>query len=226
MTEPTRPEAERATAFVDRWIDKFGDVYSTTPPRSITWFTGTASPELANLVVDGTLPRGSRVLEIGSGVGVEAIFLATHGMSVVAVDASPAALETAAKIASIYQVDVEWVEGDALDLPVEDGAFDFVNDSFVFHNLRPEARARYASEVARALTEGGRFCVRGYSDWMTPGSGPWRLTAREILETFMPVLDCEELRRYRGFPTEKRPDQWHWFSLWRKATSGAPGDGA
>ena len=51
---------------------------------------------------------------------------------------------------------------------------------------------------------------------MVPGSGPLRLSAEDILTTFMPYFKCEHLSRFMNFPTKDKPEQWHWFTIWIK----------
>jgi len=203
-------------AFTNRWLDRFADVYETTPLRDITWFTGTAGAELIRLVVDGRIARGDRVVDLGCGPGIESLFLAVHGMRVTGVDRSPHALAIARQLQALYGVDVTWLEADILDVPLDDGVADVVNDSFIFHNVREESRGDYASEVFRLLRPGGLFVLRGYSEWMSAGSGPIRLRASDIVDTFSPGFECEHLSRFLGLPTEKRPEQWHWLALWRR----------
>lgn len=210
--------ATRAAAFCDRWIEKFHDVYQERELKDITWFTGTVSMELMRLVTDQTIRRGSRVVDLGCGPGVESLFLATHGMQVTGVDLSLPALKIARVQQAISNVPVAWVNGDILHLPLVSGFADMVNDSFIFHNIRPDFRRRYAANVFRILKPGGLFLMRGYSDRMSPGSGPYRLNSSDILDTFLDWFEVEKLERLRGLPTEKRPGQWHWVALFRPRT--------
>lgn len=203
-------------AFTDRWVDSFSSLYETDGLGTISWVTTSVSPALHELVIDGTIERGSRVVDIACGPGVHAAFLAAHGMRVTGVDRSTTALAKAASLAEFYGVRVELLEGDILAMPLPDGCADVGHDSFVFHNVRPEARERYAAEVARLLVPGGLFVLVGFSDRMTPGSGPIRLTSDDIVGPLLPYFTVEELRRFRNLPTEKRPDQWHWLGLFRR----------
>jgi len=203
-------------AFTDRWVEKFSNVYEEEELADICWVTTSVSPALQGLVIDQTIPRGSRVVDLGCGPGVHSTFLARHGMKVVGVDRSGAALVKARQLAGFYDAEVDFVAGDILDVPLPDGSADVVHDSFVYHNVRPEARARYVSEVARLVRPGGLLVMTEFSDRMSPGTGPIRLTADDMTLPWAESFSVEELRRFKNLPTEKRPDQWHWLGLYRR----------
>lgn len=193
----------------------FKEVYEGES-SSLDWNFGTAGHKLIELVINGTLERGSKILDIGSGPGNESIFLAKQGMKVIGLDLNPEAIGLAKKLAKLQNVDVKFVQGDALKLPFKDQAFDVVNDTFVFHHFESSIRRQYAREISRVLKPGGIFILRGFSYRMTPGSGPFRLTSKDVLDAFSPYFSVEHLSLFKNLPTEKRPDQWHWFGIFRK----------
>ncbi|WP_327004502.1 class I SAM-dependent methyltransferase [Dactylosporangium sp. NBC_01737] len=203
-------------AFTDRWVAGFSSLYETERLGTISWVTTSVSPALQQLVIDQTIPRGARVIDLACGPGVHATFLAAHGMRVTGVDRSAAALEKARALAGLYGVEADFISGDILAVPLPDAGADVVHDSFVYHNVRPDARRLYAAEAARLLSPGGLFVLVGFSDRMTPGTGPIRLTSDDIVQPLLPHFAVEELRRFRNLPTEKRPDQWHWLGLFRR----------
>lgn len=205
-------------AFTESTLDIVRQAYTELRPAELSWSFGTAGVELAKLVIDGTIPRGSVVVDLGCGQGTESTFLAVQGMRVIGIDLMPGALQMADSLARHYHVMPGWVRGDVLDIPLVSGCANVANDSFIFHNLRDEARARYAREVFRILRPDGLFILRGFSNRMVRGSGrgPRRLSSDDILTTFMPLFTCEHLSLFRNFPTETKPDQWHWFALWRR----------
>ncbi len=59
------------------------------------------------------LPRG-RALDLAVGAGRNAVFLASHGWSVLGIDSSDAALEQAAALARDRGISVEWASAQAL----------------------------------------------------------------------------------------------------------------
>jgi SAM-dependent methyltransferase len=60
--------------------------------------------------------NGKRVLDIGTGIGANAVALARQGAHVIAIDRSDAQLAAARKLATATEVRVEWHECDAADL--------------------------------------------------------------------------------------------------------------
>ncbi|GIG41808.1 hypothetical protein Cph01nite_35700 [Cellulomonas phragmiteti] len=203
-------------AFTDHWVERFSDVYDEERLSEICWVTGSVNPAVQGLVIDQVVPRGSRLVDLGCGPGVHAVFFAQHGMDVTAVDRSTAALARGRELAAFYGAEVTFLEGDILDVPVADASADVVHDSFVYHNVRPEVRERYVAEVARVVRPGGLAVLTEFSDRMTPGTGPLRLTSDDMLLPWLEHFEVDELRRFRSLPTEKRPDQWHWLAVYRR----------
>jgi SAM-dependent methyltransferase len=201
------------------WLENFGDAYDSAPPFEISWVACSASSEFYRLIADGLIAPNSTVVDLGCGLGAEAIFAASQRMRVYGVDLSASALERAKALQEFFGVDVTWVQADALSVPLPDNVADVVNDRFFFHNVSLEAREAYAKSVFKLLKPNGLLVLRGFSDRMTPGTGPLRLTSEDLLRTFMPGFGCEHLSLFRNLPTEKRPDQWHWYSLWRRKTT-------
>src|SRR4051794_9408206 len=85
-------------------------------------------PELGTILVGAAGVRpGQRVLDIAAGAGSAAISAAAGvGADVVALDVCPELLEKGRAVAEHRGATLEWVEGDAAELPFADGAFDVV----------------------------------------------------------------------------------------------------
>jgi ubiquinone/menaquinone biosynthesis C-methylase UbiE len=110
-----------------------------------------------NIVARVDVREGERVLDVACGTGNASIPAAGMGGIVTGVDITPELLEAARRNAENYRVEVEWVEGDAQDLPFEDGSFDVVVSTFGCMFAPDHAKA--AAEIARVLAPGGRFGV-------------------------------------------------------------------
>ena len=107
---------------------------------------------------------GQDVLDVATGTGNIAIKAAAAGAQVVGLDLTPELFETARRRAAEHDVAVDWVEGDAEDLPFEDDRFDRVLSTFgVQFAPRHEVVAR---ELARVCRPGGRI---GLVSWTPQG---------------------------------------------------------
>ena len=102
----------------------------------------------------------TRVLDIGSGIGGTARFIATRfGAKVTGVDLTPAFVETAERLSAMCGLDeaTVFLTGSAYDLPVEDASADLVTMLHVGMNL--DDKPQLFREVARVLAPGGRFAL-------------------------------------------------------------------
>lgn len=208
-------------AFTDRWVDRFASAYADTPLRDIPWFTAAPGIKLVQAFIDGLIVPGSVAVDLGCGPGVDAVFLATCGVSVTAIDPSAEALAKARALAQWAGVALQLVQADARQTSLADGFADIVNDSFVFHNFKDDARAPYAAEIHRILKPGGLFLLSAFSDAMVAGSGPRRITSEEIFASFTADrFVCQHIELYRNLPTPARPVQRHWFAVFRKREEG------
>jgi demethylmenaquinone methyltransferase/2-methoxy-6-polyprenyl-1,4-benzoquinol methylase len=96
---------------------------------------------------------GDRVLDAACGTGDLAIEASRAGARVVGLDFSGAMLERARRKAP----ELEWLQGDLLALPFEDGDFDAATVGFGIRNVADlEAGLR---ELRRVVTPGGRLGV-------------------------------------------------------------------
>jgi SAM-dependent methyltransferase len=143
-----RPLA-RLLGYDDAWLE---DV----PEATIASFAGTGNPFSL-----GALEPGERVVDVGSGGGIDSLIAAKMvGPSgrVIGVDMTPAMLDKASTSAATAGLkNVEFREGFGEALPVEDGWADVVISNGVL-NLMPDKDAALR-EMARVLKPGGRLQI-------------------------------------------------------------------
>jgi SAM-dependent methyltransferase len=108
---------------------------------------------------------GEDVLDVACGTGNAALRAAQAGGRVVGVDLTPELFDAGRRLAADAGVEVEWVQGDAEELPFEDESFDVVVSTFGCM-FAPRHKVT-AHELARVLRPGGRL---GIASW-TPEGG-------------------------------------------------------
>jgi SAM-dependent methyltransferase len=99
---------------------------------------------------------GERVFDVACGSGNGALAAARRTQAeTVGVDFVPELLEHGRRRAAAERLAVEFVEGDAEDLPFEDGSFDVVVS--IFGAMFAPDQERAASEILRVCRPGGRI---------------------------------------------------------------------
>ena len=104
---------------------------------------------------------GEQVLDVACGSGNTAIAAARRFGDVTGVDYVPALLEHARERAKAELVEIEFVEGDAENLPFPDASFDLVTSSFGVMFTADHRRA--ASELVRVCRPGGRIALANWT---------------------------------------------------------------
>jgi SAM-dependent methyltransferase len=126
---------------------------------------GSGSDEILAVQVRHLIP--GRALEIGCGMGGNAVWLAEHGWYVTAVDYSSVAIEKGEKLAAERGVSVDFVVADASTYqPV--GNFDLIASFYI----QPFAaqRASMLAQMSKALAPGGTLLFVSH-DKAGPPSG-------------------------------------------------------
>lgn len=136
------------------------------------------------------LPRG-RALDVATGLGRNAIFLAKAGYQVDAIDISPTGLRAAARKARRRGVRVNWIEADLDAYALPKARYDLVVNAFFL-------KRRLLRALKAAVKPGGIMIVETHLESSTPDGAPssrgYRLGRGELGRRFRgwEVLDLEE----------------------------------
>jgi SAM-dependent methyltransferase len=174
--------------------------------------------ELVDLITGPkALPPG-RALDLGSGYGTKAIYMATHGWNVTAVEYVPRALEEARRRASKAGAKLDFRRGDVTrlsDLKLEPG-YNLVFDFGCFHGLRSGQRDAYVQGVNALAAPGATLLLMAFTKPVPPITAG--VSEPELLERFGPswskawshiaVVEDGSAAVRRGMPG--------WFCLVRK----------
>jgi SAM-dependent methyltransferase len=147
-------DADRWTAGASGWWDGF---YADRG-RPVPFFAAKPDENLVSYLDRGLLTAG-RALDVGCGPGRNAIYLASLGFDVDAVDISQAALAWAADRARESGAHVRFHCADIFSAELPPGRYDLVYDSGCLHHLPPHRRISYLDLLDRVLAPGGHFAV-------------------------------------------------------------------
>jgi len=104
-----------------------------------------------------SVPVGGAALDIATGGGHTALWLARHGWKVTAGDIAPRMLKNAAQLCAEAGLSIETKLCPAEKLPFGAGAFELVTARVAPHHF--SSPARFVGEVARVLKPGGCFLL-------------------------------------------------------------------
>lgn len=116
------------------------------------------------------IPAGGEVLCLAEGEGRNAVFLATQGFRVLAVDQSAVGLAKARRLAAERGVSLQTLATDLEHYRIEPGRWDGIVS--IWCHLPPALRAAVHRQVVAGLKAGGVFLLEAYTpDQLRHGTG-------------------------------------------------------
>jgi len=204
------PHGAKGVGMLERWDSAYRG------GRMPGWDVGRVSSELSKIVEDGTL-RPGRALELGCGTGTNAVYLASKGFTVTAVEVAPTALTLAEQQARKANVRVRWLVADVTALG-EMEPFDFVFDRGCYHHVQLYDSAGFVKTVDRLTRPGGHFLLLAGNANEPRHGGPPRVEEKKLVDDFAATWDFVCLReiRFESRDPNSKSGPWAWSALLRR----------
>jgi ubiquinone/menaquinone biosynthesis C-methylase UbiE len=201
-------QAASAAQF-DRQSDRYGKSHILADTQDV-----------AMALVNIAVPAEGTALDVATGGGHTALWLARHGWKVTAGDIAPRMLENAQKLCADAGFGIETRLFPAENMPFNDGAFDLVTVRVAPHHF--SSPPKFIEETSRVLKHGGHFLLIDGSvpdddpeteewlhwveKWRDPSHG--RLLSRKAWEELVRRAGLNVLRS--DLQPLKQPDlQWY-----------------
>ncbi|MFD9291309.1 class I SAM-dependent methyltransferase [Streptomyces sp. NPDC060030] len=225
------PGADRWTSGAGAWWDGFYEDRS----KPVPFFVAKPDESLVSFLDRGVVAPG-RALDLGCGPGRNALYLASRGFEVDAVDLSPGAIAWAEERAADAGADIRFHCGDAFADDAPAGPYDLVHDSGCFHHLPPHRRVSYLELVDRALAPGGYLSLSCFASGAMGSELPdaefyggaglqgGLAYTPESLRWIFSGMEEIELRRMRDEPAGSPHfgEDFLWTALFRKPDGAGP----
>jgi tellurite methyltransferase len=148
---------------------------------------GKGEPENIIVQLAEKLPRGSMTLDMGSGEGRNALYLARHGIKVEAWDKDAREIGTLKALAAKENLEIHAEVCDMRDFRIGYNNRDAIINSFSLHYLRPEDAIERLHHIRTSLKRGGYHAILQFTE-----NGD---LARAGHQRFFPKVD-ETLKAY------------------------------
>ncbi|WP_370942880.1 class I SAM-dependent methyltransferase [Amycolatopsis sp. cg5] len=147
---------------------------------TLPWDIGGPQPVVTQLADEGRFTGA--VLDVGCGLGGNALFLASRGLTVTGVDIAPRAVQLASERAE--GADVTFAVADVTELSGFDDRFDTVLDSALYHCLSEQARLDCLVALHRVTRPGATLHIVCFSDRLPPSlPAGMRISEQNLRET-------------------------------------------
>ncbi|GAB6167519.1 class I SAM-dependent methyltransferase [Thermostilla marina] len=182
-----------------------------TPP----WETGRPATELVRVLDEGIIPPGTAI-ELGCGTGADAIYIASKGFELTAIDFSPTAIERARTRAEQYDVNIRFVLDDVYEFCKRCEPVDFVYDAGFYHHARQHDLKKFLDLLWRITKPGSYYLSLAGATGEEASGGPPQVSEKEIRFELGRLFEFVHLRHFRFESPFRREGFLGWSILMRR----------
>lgn len=144
----------------------YDERYRTIHRKGLLWFSSRPSPELVQWLRYYNVPAGAHLCDVGCGEGRDALYAASLGYKVTALDISPQAIAKCRDLSQARGLHVNWRIGDALELDRWLGQrFTWVYSVATLHMLtETRDRQQFLRALWSVLEPGGKLLLVNKGD--------------------------------------------------------------
>ena len=170
------PAADRA------WWSR---LYTEANLPRLPWAAHEPFPPFVQAVAAGALPAPGPVLDIGCGLGANALWLARHGFRATGIDIAPGAIAAAESRRTPRDGKAKFLVDDVLASDLPPRSFRGAVDVGCFQTLPPGKRSEYAEGLATLMRPQGKLVLFWVAREETGTWGPpHRMSVKEVVDTF------------------------------------------
>ncbi|MGA9170074.1 MAG: class I SAM-dependent methyltransferase [Nitrososphaeraceae archaeon] len=176
-------------------------LYKTQKVETMPWYNKNFDSDLEKELDERKIINvgGQKFLDLGTGSGTQAMWLAKRGYKVIGSDLSEASINRARNVYA-NEKNVDFVVDNILNSKFKDSEFDYIFDRGCFHVLPPEDRKKYINKIKQILKDNGILFLKCFSDKEPIQEGPFKSSQDEITNLYSEsfVIDSIKETVYQG----------------------------
>lgn len=194
-------------------IERFNKRYES---GDLPWNINRPDANMKDAVMSRPI-HSCKTLEVGCGTGDNALWLASQGFDVTAIDGSPLAIQMALQKVVQSGISCDFRVADFMNEKISDTPYGFIFDRGCFHGFDLDSeRSEYAKNVYQYLDQDGLWLsLIGSSDCTREGEGPPQRSAKDIIIAVEPYFEI--LALYTSFfDSDQETPARIWVCLMRR----------
>ncbi len=160
------------------------------------------------------------ILDLGRGVGRDALYLSQHGFTVVGVDAAESAVSIAHRLKGERHLEALLIQADGRKLPFADASFDGIYCFGLLHEFTGEARDQdvraVMGQIHRVLAWEGILILTVSSGDPEVGMPAVRLFTEQMFDEATQSFRLVDKREVEDIGCTGREDYWVWRGVFTK----------